>query len=234
VRNASQAMPDVGDDDSVQAAVNEAGEAVSQIISDCNPKQSLIISYFEYLSEMKSEENAQNKYEEFARDHNEVHALLLIGRQYPVLEISESLLEDELISQTEQNTLVKIWNSISWATDAAQALYHETEYNAQYWTDKSLEFKTRYNEEAIAEHELKNGINNVHRLEVPIDTFLRDAVQRVEELYDWLEEVEDAEYAPRLRENSINNLEGIRQRISDIENKSGKLNDVVEPLEGES
>jgi hypothetical protein len=227
-------MPEFGEDDSDQEGVDEVGEAVSQIISDCNPKQSLIISYFEYLSEIKSEENAQQKYEDFVRDHNEVHALLLIGRQYPVLEISESLVEDELISQTEQETLVNIWNSISWATDAAQALYHETEYNAQYWTDKSLEFKTRYNEEAIAEHELKNGLNSVHKLEVPIDTFLRDAVQRFEELYEWLEEAEDDEYAPRLRENSINNLEGIQQRISDIENKSGKLNEVVEPLEEKS
>lgn len=219
-----------------EAGIEDVGDdlknAFETAVSSISKKEQTILSFFNYLNEETDRKKAQDQFNTFVDNHKDVIILLVIGSEHDIYDFIDDC-DSEAITQEKKETVLHIWENISWAEEAAQLRFRKDKYDTEYWTSKSIDFQTRYEKEAIVNHEMTKGLYSVHDLTIPLDAFLIDTVSRLERCWSWLEETKENDYSPKIHEHSFERIRDIDERVDELAEESEKITDRIGVLEGE-
>ena len=197
-------------------------------VRTCLSRRGVIDQYLTdvYIRRPK-ENNLQSELNDFFEEEPELSRLYTLSIS-PSIGLSASLtqaLEEELISEQTIAEFNDFWENISWASEPARAFFLYDELNVSYWTNKSIRF-TVYEDRVIVKNTMKWGLSEVHDLSIPLDVFVDDAGDRLQEVISWLQNrSEEDEF---LTDQLVDDLEQDAERIADHANQ---LMDVLEEFD---
>ena len=95
----------------------------------------------------------------------------------------ESALEDAVeygfLQPAEREAFDGLWDDLDWIAPGIRAFESERAGGPRHWTGKDIGFDTVQGE-LVVEHTLEYGVDTVHRLRIPTETFFVDSVQRLQ------------------------------------------------------
>ena len=197
-----------------------AEEDLEQFVSDvrtCLSRREMIESYLTnvYSRRLQEEEGElQEELNSFFAEETEFAWICLISVSTSV-SLSASLTqaaEENIVSDNTIEEFSSFWSNISWVKEAAHAFYLYDTLGVSYWTDKSIEFDS-VESRLIVNHTMMWGFSKVHELTVPVEAFVDDTGDRLEEVTSWLESQSEDESPP---DELVEALEDDAERIAEL------------------
>jgi len=159
-------------------------------------------------------EKIQQEMNTLFREHREFYWLATVGYTSDMEDILIKASDQNEISEAELADFIDLWNEISWVGEPALASYLIDEQNEDYWTSKTADFEVRANAETVVKPEMKQGVDEIYSMTVPIDMFLYDSAARIERVVNWLNN-EEFDAQPKLNEDSFDNIEEAKEIMVD-------------------
>lgn len=91
----------------------------------------------------------------------------------------EDAVEHGFLQPAEREAFDELWDDIDWIAPGIRAFDSERSGSPRHWTGKDIGFDTVQGE-LVVEHTLEYGVDTVHRLRIPAETFFLDSVQRLQ------------------------------------------------------
>lgn len=152
---------------------------------------------------------------ELFEDQESLKRLMLLDLTDRLTPMLESSIENTDFTESERDEFLESWDELSWMAPGAFAYQLSVEFNVEYWTEKDVQYIIQEEGDVLVQHTLAWGFQDIHNITIPFDTFISDAVQRLQTSLRWLEELEDHQ-DPKLYPESVSNLEGLDDDLEEI------------------